>query len=122
MSNNTVGFQMEKILDEIKDNIENISDKDCKKAALNTKSKLKAYAPNGPNGYKDGWSYKKQDGGYIVYHKTKPGLTHLLNNGHAIVNQFGRYGRVNGDNHMGKAEQEAIQELLETIQADINTI
>lgn len=122
MSKNSVGMQMEMILESIKNQIDQISEEDCKKAAQSTKKKLVAYSPGGHNKYKQGWAYKKLDKGYTVYHKTKPGLTHLLNNGHAIVNQNGHYGRTNGDNHMGKAEQEAIQELLDTIQTDINSI
>ena len=113
---------MEQILDSIKDQIDKVSEEDCKKAAQNTKKKLVAYSPKGPNGYSKGWAYKRLDGGYTVYNKSKPGLTHLLNNGHLVKNQYGSYGRVNGDNHMGRAEQEAIQELLETLSKDLNNL
>ena len=100
--------------------IENISTENCKKAAQNTKKKLTAYAPKGHNEYRKGFSYKKQDGGYVVYNKMKPGLTHLLNNGHISKNQYGSYRRVNGDNHMGRAEQEAIQEFVQDVTSDLN--
>ena len=122
MSKDTVGFQMAKILKEVEGNIEKITEKDLKKAAQSTKKKLIAYSPKGPNGYSKGWAYKNLDGGYTVYNKAKPGLTHLLNNGHQIKNQYGSYGRVNGDNHMGRAEQEGIQELVNDIQTDLDKI
>lgn len=122
MSKDSVGYQIEQILQEIGDEIEKISEKDFKKAAQNTKQKLTAYAPVGHNEYRQGFSYKKQDGGYIVYNKLKPGLTHLLNNGHMVKNQYGSYGRVNGDNHMGRAEQEAIQDLMDDLSKDLNNI
>lgn len=72
--------------------------------------KLKEISPKGKRGkYSKGWKVKKVKGNlgisYIIYN-SEAGLTHLLNNGHAIANQHGKYkGRVKGDGHISKAEE-----------------
>ena len=53
----------------------------------------------------------------IIVHNSKFAyLTHLLNNGHIIRNKYGTYGRKNGDNHIGKVEQWANQEVESEIE------
>lgn len=41
-----------------------------------------------------------------VHNKTAPGLTHLLEKGHAIVNQHGSYGRTSGDGVIAEVAEE----------------
>lgn len=60
---------------------------------------------------------KKRAGIKFIIKNKEYRLTHLLNNGHAVVNQHGRYsGRVKGDNHIKKAEEFSKNKFLEEIE------
>ena len=69
--------------------------------------------------YKKGWTIRTKrlkfgfDG--VIYNKDKPGLTHLLNNGHIKANQYGTYGRKEGDNHITKARDLAEAYLVDLL-------
>lgn len=85
--------------------------------------KLKSTSPkrNGKGKhYASGWAVKKARGNLgvddvLIYNKTKPQLTHLLENGHVIANARGTYGRVNGIKHIAPVEEWAAEELPEEI-------
>lgn len=73
-------------------------------------SKLKATSPRGKskNSYAKGWAVKYIRVGsnkfnFIIYNRTKPGLTHLLEKGHQIVQ--GKGGRAKAYPHIAKVEQ-----------------
>lgn len=75
---------------------------------------LKQNSPKGAGSkkghYKDGWSSKVEREnavsiGIKVYNKKKPGLTHLLEKGHAKRGG----GRVSGTPHISTVEQQAIE-------------
>lgn len=67
------------------------------KAMKKTKKDVKAASPKGPKGYAKGWSIrtKREMFGFtgIIYNRTHPQLTHLLERSHLIRNQNGTYGR-----------------------------
>jgi hypothetical protein len=72
--------------------------------------KLKATSPRGKSkdSYAKGWTVKYTRVGsnkfnFTVYNKTKPGLTHLLEKGHQIVQ--GKGGRAKAYPHIAKVEQ-----------------
>ena len=93
----------------------NTFDRDFKKAMNDTAKKvakdcaadLKANSP-GDGDYSGGWKASKDGTAWVVHNASKPGLTHLLNNGHLIRNQYGIYDFKKGDNHIGKVEQKFI--------------
>ena len=101
----TLQQQLAKILeeygDEIKDNIEEAVEITSKA----TRKELQRISPTNTGKYAKGWTVNKIEKTWkgievTVYNRTKPGLTHLLNNGH--VKQNG--GRQAGDGHIDKAE------------------
>lgn len=81
-------------------------------------NELKQTSPRRPDStkhYADGWAKKKTDQGIVVYNKNKPGLTHLLEKGHAKVSG----GRVDGTPHIRPAEQKAIRDFEEAVEKAI---
>lgn len=97
-----------------------------KTAAQHCKADLKNTTPRSSASGKhlaDGWRIKKSEKrgscSYIIYNATKPGLTHLLENGHMVRNQFGSYGRKSGTGFMKEAEAKANDELIDLL---VNTL
>lgn len=109
-----IGKEIANILDDYSDKAARVIEQAEKAAADLAVKELRANAPRdtGRTKYQSSFAKKKEGSGkstaYTVYSK-KPGLTHLLENGHAIVNQYGTYGRTNGIKHWTPAEQEGIE-------------
>lgn len=76
---------------------------------------LKQTNPKSSGGYAEGWAKKKTDQGIVIYNKNKPGLTHLLEKGHAKVSG----GRVPGKPHIRPAEQRAVKDFEEAVEKAI---
>ena len=78
-----------------------------------TSKRLRETSPRGGGKYKgsyaSGWRVKRVGKAKeaVVYNSRKPSLTHLLEDGHVIKNQYGQYGRVNGTKHIQPARDEA---------------
>lgn len=88
---------------------------EAKAVAKEAVKELKTTSPEGPGSkkghYEDGWASKVESEnavsiGIRVYNRKKPGLTHLLEKGHAKRGG----GRVEGIQHIGPAEQRAVEE------------
>jgi hypothetical protein len=88
--------------------------KETRKVVKDTVNELKSTSPEGYGSkrghYKDGWTSKVEMNspnsiGVRIYNKKKPGLTHLLEKGHAKTGG----GRVEGIKHIEPAEQKAIK-------------
>ena len=87
------------------------------KSAVDTVSKeakaiAKAGSPERYGGYKSGWTVKKtidksSQVNVTIHNRKKPGLTHLLEKGHAKRGG----GRVEGITHIAPAEEYAVEEL-----------
>lgn len=98
--------------------------KAVKDVAKETVRTLKATSPrskmSGPGKYADGWTSKvefesSEDIRMRVSNRTKPQLTHLLENGHATVNG----DRVDGRPHIRPAEQAAADKLVGAVKVVI---
>lgn len=89
------------------------------KAMRQTKKDVVNSSPVLTGEYKKGWSVRTKRLKYgfdgVIYNKTHPRLTHLLNNGHIVRNQFGTYGREEGDNHITNARDRAEKYLLDLL-------
>ena len=86
-----------------------------------TKKIVQAGSPVQTGGYQKGWSVKKTSAkaGQViitVYNRKKPGLTHLLEKGHAKRGG----GRVAGQPHIAPAEQYAVSELENKIKRGLS--
>ena len=74
--------------------------------------------------YKKGWAIRTKREKYgvdvLIYNKTHPRLTHLLENGHVVANKYGgNYGRVNGDHVIEKARDAAEEYLLDILTQEL---
>lgn len=86
-----------------------------------TKKIVQAGSPVQTGGYQKGWSVKKTSAkagqvSITVYNRKKPGLTHLLEKGHAKRGG----GRVAGQPHIAPAEQYAVGELENKIKRGLS--
>ena len=86
-----------------------------------TKKIVKAGSPVQTGGYQKGWAVKKTSAkagqvSITVYNRKKPGLTHLLEKGHAKRGG----GRVAGQPHIAPAEQYAVSELENKIKRGLS--
>lgn len=102
---------MSQYTEEVEEDIRRLTD-EISKEAVKT---LKATSPKKTGKYAKGWTRKKEKNGYIVYNRTKPGLAHLLEKGHAKVGG----GRVIGKPHIGLVEEQAIKDLEKGIMDSI---
>lgn len=98
---------------------------EASKIAKETVKELKQTSPEGKGSkkghYKDGWATKvvaekTNSLDIVIYNKKKPGLTHLLEKGHAKRGG----GRVEGKPHIGPAEQKAIKDYEKGLKARLS--
>ena len=112
-------IQMNKILEEYVDEARDAINEAAESVAKQTVQKLKATSPKKRikgGTYASGWTLKTLSVGasstaITVYNSKAPGLTHLLENGHASYNQHGgSYRYVSGRPHIKPVEEWANQE------------
>lgn len=122
----SVEVQVREILEtynkEVKVATENAARKTARKAA----SMLRATSPRMKGGkksgkYAKGWTFKKLDENTIVvYNRTDYMLTHLLEFGHAVHNQYGATGkRAGAQPHIKPVEEWAIEAFPEKIEQEL---
>lgn len=92
-----ISVQLDEILGEFAKQEKELLDESVAKASKQCKRDIVAASPEGPNGYKRGWTVRNKRTKHgveaIVCNKDHPGLTHLLEKSHVIKNQYGTYGR-----------------------------
>lgn len=98
---------------------------EAKAVAREAVKELKQISPEGPGSkkghYKDGWASKVERENAVsinikVYNKKKPGLTHLLEKGHAKRGG----GRVEGKPHISKVEKSAAENYEKRLKARLS--
>lgn len=121
MADISLQVQMKQILEQYEEDVQQVANDAIKTVSKEAVQKLKSTSPKKSGRYARGWA-KKSVGSHgsivdiVVYNRTDWQLTHLLNNGHIIRNKYGTHGRKNGDNHIGKVEQWANQEVESEIE------
>lgn len=99
-------------LTEYVEGVQTAIDRAAREAAEATVKDLKATSPKRAKGkgkgkYAKGWKKKRIKRGmsvsYIVYNADNPGLTHTLEHGHIVKNQYGTYGRAKAIVHIKPA-------------------
>lgn len=87
----------------------------------NAKEAKKALTYNSPartGKYAKSWAVKKEKGRYIVYNK-KPGLTHLLENGHDIIRDGRKIGHAPAQPHIKPVEEMITDKIVKEIEAKL---
>lgn len=118
----SVTVQMEELLDEINKGIEDVVNEALADVPKATAQLLRNTSPKGSphlRRYAEGWTTKKGKGEVIVYNKTNWQLTHLLENGHVVVNKYGTYGRTRAIKHIEPAEEQAAEDFYTRISRGI---
>ena len=120
MSNTgSVVAQMKELLDEVDQNVKQSVEKNAKNCSKGSATALKGSSPRESGEYAGGWTSKKLgEADFIVYNRKAPGLTHLLENGHMIVNKKGTYGRVPGIKHIKPVEDEFVEKFVQECMRD----
>lgn len=120
----SVEFQMDEILETVTENVRGVLETDSMQVAKETVQKLKNTSPRGTphqKKYAEGWRVsKKRKADLVVHNATNYQLTHLLENGHLIVNKKGTYGRTHPIKHIAPAEEWAADELPRRIVRDLD--
>ena len=120
----SVSVQVEKILDDYSVELKRATNNSMDVVAKECVSKLRSTSPKKTGSYARGWGVKRERGSggintVTVHNKTDYQLTHLLENGHLIVNKKGTYGRTRGIKHIAPVEQWAISELPLEIEREL---
>ena len=121
----SVTDQLAEILDGYDKEVREAVEKDIEKVAKDTAKKLKQTSPKESGEYAKNWAVKndRRSKTTIVYNKAPTyRLTHLLEKGHVIRNQYGTWGRTNAEPHIAPAEQEAVADLVKKVEEDIEKI
>lgn len=117
--NEGLTVQIKAIIDEENEKAREAAANAISKVSKEALKRLKDTSPKEPGGgdYARGWAIRK-DGelGAVLYNKVKPGLTHLLENGHLIKNQFGEFGRLAAIPHIKPVEEWANAEVVNEIE------
>lgn len=120
----SVELQMAEILNEVSRECKGVLKTQSEKVARETVQMLKNTSPKGSphhRRYAEGWKLSRLKGGDLVVHNaTNYQLTHLLENGHEIVNKKGKYGRTRAIKHIAPAEEWASDELPRRIMEDLD--
>lgn len=115
-----VAKQLDGIFEDYQKRLNITTDTIYKQTARETAQDLQTVSPKRSGAYARDWTVSKQRGAYIVHNKDHYRLTHLLNNGHSVKNQYGGpYDFKVGDAHIERAEQRAIERLFKKLSEQI---
>ncbi len=118
-------LQMQKILDEYGKEASAAIEKSSVGVGAAAANKLKANSPRQTHHYRryaEGWRWKKDKNGTVVYNATNWQLTHLLENGHVVKpspTHPGKKDRVEGTKHIARVEEWANEEFENRVRREL---
>lgn len=113
----TIEEQLAEILQEYAEELDAKAEVIFKEIGSETANNLKATSPRGGHKkhYADGWTSKVTEFGLnskvVIYNRSKPTLTHLLEYGHEVY----PHGHANAYPHIEPAQQKATENLVEKL-------
>lgn len=118
---------LDRVLDEYCEETQERMIKAMSKAGKMAKKDVQNASPDGPGGYAKGWSIRtkreKFGANVLIYNKTHPSLTHLLEKSHIIANKKGTYGRTSPGHgqviHIKPARDKAEEYLLDILTEEL---
>ena len=109
-------------LQEYADDVVEKVDQDAQKIANSAASELRATSPKRTGGYANGWRVQKEKSRYgtscTVYNAWKPGLTQLLENGHALRGG----GRAPAHPHIKPVEEKVISDFENAVRRNAGDV
>lgn len=116
VTSNQLASEIMNALKEYKEVTDDVVKQAVNTVSEETKKMIQSASPTDSGGYKKGWTAKKMKDSaskteVVVYNRSKPGLTHLLEKGHAKRGG----GRVEAKVHIAPAESYAISQLEDKI-------
>ena len=120
----SLSVQLKDILDAYEDHVTDVMGVALDRVARESVKRLRQTSPKKTGSYAKGWALKKITSSelteeVVVHNRTDYQLTHLLENGHRIVNAKGEWGRVNGIKHIKPVEEWANEELPNEIKREL---
>ena len=131
MNDSSVEVQLMEILNEYHDELKDKIEDDFKEIGKETRDDLKNVSQNmfktkkgGRKHYWSGWSFKLRGSGLgttvVIYNRTYPSLTHLLEKGHQVyVGRKNTGKRARAFPHIEPAQEKATELLIRKIKDDL---
>lgn len=118
-NDNLDGFvQLQQALAQYTQNIDSTVDSVLSSVAKEAKDKLKENSPEKTGKFAKGWSIQHKKGEYTIYNK-EAWKTHLLENGHDIVSNGKKVGRVEGKNFIAPINDWIQEEVIRRMEDEL---
>ena len=126
---NEFSSSVQKLLQEYGDSIRDLVNETIPETGKEARKRVKQESPHDTGAYARSWSVQinknRLNVSAEVHNKEKYRLTHLLENGHAIKNQYGYVAkdgkRVKAIPHIGKVNEWAVDELFNRLTTAIQS-
>lgn len=122
MANKPLEIQLRTLLDSYDTEVQKVVDDTAKQIVKEGVNKLKSSSPKKTGEYAGGWKSKKEGNGYVIFNGKRPGLTHLLENGHVTRNQYGTWRRTPAHPHIKAVETWVNDEFTNQVEKKIGGI
>lgn len=122
MASKPLEIQLRTLLDSYDAEVQKVVDDTAKQIVKEGVNKLKSSSPKKTGEYAGGWKSRKEGNGYVIYNAKKPGLTHLLENGHITRNQYGTWKRTPAHPHIKAVETWVNDEFTNQVEKKIGGI